>query len=322
MSIKSLVVDTAGQIGVHPRIVKMVSTDTIDKITTVGYVQNHPLASVILPTDVILCSFDSGTPNVPEWGLFTPLITNGSITLDPSAIEELATIVNYIATFSDTVGTLQNGSNPAISPGIIQSGTNGGGVTGGLHLYPPTASSGSLLISSANLSTNSQVSITTAGTFGQSTSFVIGDPASASGTILTANGQGVDGNGANFIYNKKTLNAVNLMLGQHVTIQPSSGSKSYIITDIWVAPNTNFSNDGNRLLSITDGTHVYTAITSPLLLSLVNKKWGDSSVPLPVSVATNQPTTPGAPLFAVYSGGSADYSTGLINLTINLTRVA
>ncbi len=118
------------------------------------------------------------------------------------------------------------------------------------------------------------------------------------------------------------MDATQLVLGASIIIYPSSGSKSYVITDIWLGKNTNFSNDGNRLISISDGTHVYSAITSALLLTQVNTKWGGTGVPLPATASITQPTTPGANIIAVYSGGSADYSTGLVDISINLMRVA
>lgn len=85
---------------------------------------------------------------------------------------------------------------------------------------------------------------------------------------------------------------------------------------------TNFSG-GDRDLSITDGTNVWTVIPAATLQALVNDTWNASTtnVPFPVSVPLNEYTIAGANLYAVYSGGTTDYTAGSVSVTVEYERV-
>jgi hypothetical protein len=81
---------------------------------------------------------------------------------------------------------------------------------------------------------------------------------------------------------------------------------------------------GNRLLSVTDGVHTYTVLTAATLAtSNIQAEFGSAAVPYSATPSDMvQPTTAGANLYAVYSGGATDYTAGIINLTIVAERVA
>ena len=86
---------------------------------------------------------------------------------------------------------------------------------------------------------------------------------------------------------------------------------------------TNFSGaGGDRNLSITDGTHVYSIIPSASLITLPgNVAWGNAALPLPVSLAQSTPTVGGTNLYLQYSGGTTDYTTGSITVSALLIKV-
>jgi len=111
-----------------------------------------------------------------------------------------------------------------------------------------------------------------------------------------------------------------------VTIQASSGAKQYKVRDIRM----NYSasglsgGSGDRLLSVTDGTTVYnsTGITAALLGTPVNTIWGGTGNPLAGTVAMNTSTAAGAALVATYTGGTMDFTTGTVTISVLTQRVA
>lgn len=122
------------------------------------------------------------------------------------------------------------------------------------------------------------------------------------------------------------LPAASLATSGHVTIQASSGSKQYKVRDIRVDYSASglSGGGGDRLVQITDGTTVYNnaGITAALLGTPVNTVWGGSGNPLPGTVAMNTSTAAGATLYAVYAGGTTDYTTGTVNVSVLVERVA
>lgn len=122
------------------------------------------------------------------------------------------------------------------------------------------------------------------------------------------------------------LTAAALASAGTVSIQASSGSKQYKVRNIIV----NYSaaglsgSSGDRLVKITDGTTIYNnaGITAALLGTPVNTIWGGSGNPLPGTVALNTATAAGAALVAAYSGGTLDYGTGTVNISVLVERVA
>lgn len=78
---------------------------------------------------------------------------------------------------------------------------------------------------------------------------------------------------------------------------------------------------GDRLISVTDGTSTWTAITAALLGTPVATRWGGSGVPYPATKAhlttASVTGTPAAPtVYAQYSGGTADYTAGALKLIV------
>lgn len=123
-----------------------------------------------------------------------------------------------------------------------------------------------------------------------------------------------------------TLAATALASSGHVNIVDGVTGVSYKVRDIKM----NYGaaglsgGGGNRLVTITDGTTVYNnaGITAALLGTPVNTVWGGSGNPLPGTVAANTATVAGADLYAVYSGGTTDFGTGSVSITVTIERVA
>lgn len=102
----------------------------------------------------------------------------------------------------------------------------------------------------------------------------------------------------------------------------SPGSAQYKITNIYLnSGGTNFSG-GDRDLILTDGTTVYTDITSVTLLALPgNTNWGSATLPFPASAPINTLTGGGANLYLIYFGGTTDYTAGSLTVTVEYARV-
>ncbi len=165
-----------GEVGVTPGIVLVDSTDSLDRITTAGYLNASNLAgTVIYNTDFIAVSYSGDI----DW--FRAIISHGVITLQTiGPIIILPTIADHIAVFLDTEGTLGEDVPTAINAGNIQAGL-ATGVAGYFASFPPIASRGSLrLIANPNVG-NTLIQIVNA-SYGQASVLTMPDPG-----VATAN---------------------------------------------------------------------------------------------------------------------------------------
>lgn len=111
--------------------------------------------------------------------------------------------------------------------------------------------------------------------------------------------------------------------GKVAIFTPANATQTIKIREIVLSgAGTAFSGGGgDRLISVTDGTSTWTAITAALLGTPVATRWGGSGVPFPATaahhVAASVVGTPAAPtVYAQYSGGSADYTAGALTLLV------
>lgn len=155
------------------------------------------------------------------------------------------------------------------------------------------------------------------------TSGTMVDSGIASNLVLRTNIATPDTN-VNLVTFDVTVTAAALASGASVTLYASTGAKQYKIRALWVnRGDTNFSGGGgDRLLSITDNTTVYSLVPAASLQTLANTGWGVTGLPFPASAAINTSTAAGASLVAKYSGGAADYSAGSVVISGLLQRVA
>jgi len=180
MTISNITIDVAGQIGVNPRIVRVVCDDTLSEVTTAGFLnhQNTSAQGGILLTDIVLVKYDT------DVGFFKPSISSGIITLvSVMADVALPTIANYIATFSNTEGGIKNGSSTATNPGNINAGLSG--TAGALSSFPATEAKGSLKVA-AVANTGDTVTTISNAAMGQASVVSIPDPAAATANFAVA----------------------------------------------------------------------------------------------------------------------------------------
>ncbi len=122
--------------------------------------------------------------------------------------------------------------------------------------------------------------------------------------------------------NTVTVTEAALAAAGNVPLIVSATGQQFRLQDILLnSGGTNFSGGGgDRLLSITDGTTVYSVIPAASLQTLANARWGSVAVPYPASAPINRLTVAGQNLRAIYSGGTADYTAGSLSLTIVYDR--
>lgn len=110
MSVLSFTVDVAGQIGVQPRRVKIISTDNLATVTTAGYLNNQSLVPALMPTDFVDMVYGySETTLTGTQGVFIPSVAvDGSITLSTFIGQSVQLPVNVgdLAVFVSTNGTI------------------------------------------------------------------------------------------------------------------------------------------------------------------------------------------------------------------------
>lgn len=104
---------------------------------------------------------------------------------------------------------------------------------------------------------------------------------------------------------------------------PLDLTETYNVRDIrLIGGGTNFGAGGDRLLDLTDGTTVWTTIANADLETApaASLTWGNAKVPFLTS-KNNVNSVAGAKIYFVYSGGSADHTTGSIVFHVYLERL-
>lgn len=181
MTALQITIDTAGQLGVNPRIVKVLCDDSLAEVTAAGFLNPQNLSGIgsIIPTDLVLVKYTD------DVGFFKPTISGGVITLSSvTADVELPTTLNHIATFANTGGGIKNGSAVAINAGNIQAGLSG--TAGRFISYPTTAAKGTLQLKAVDNSANFDLTLSNAATIGQATTIIIPDPSGSSAAMVVA----------------------------------------------------------------------------------------------------------------------------------------
>jgi hypothetical protein len=289
-----------GQVGVIGAAKYMVSTDSIATITTAGYLNNLDLAVFpIAASDIIGLTYNynvqTGAGNF-TWA--TIALSNGTITIveavNPGNVL-LPVVSGDIAIFNGTTGQLKDSNQKAT------------------NLASPfqVTSPGSVVI--GDLLSAADVNGTIADTGIAATSVAISSLASPDAS-------------SNLIWHDVTCTAAALATAGKVNIQVSSGSKQYVVRNVLV----NYSaaglsgGGGNRLLAISDGTNVFNnaGITAALLGTPINTVWGGTGNPLPGTLAMDTASVAGATIFAQYTGGTTDYTTGSVVISILVQRTA
>jgi len=306
----------AANTGVLPNIKTMTVGDNLTTVTTAGYLnavnlQGYPLSNGDILN--VLYSFNQQT-GVGTYGIFAVSISNGVITLVEDVSEGnvvLPTIANHIATYVGTDGRLTEDPATAISGGNIQAGLSG--TQGKLIFYPPTAASGHNEIAASD-NTNSAVGTLLFDQVQNNTTFHLTSPIITPNLYIQVSDK-AGGLASDIKSFTKTVTATNLSGGAFSTLllAEGTGTQFVVLTLSLSGFGTNFSGGGgNRNLAITDGTTVYSVIPAATLQALANNVWGSVDIPFPASAGMSTPTASNASLYAVYSGGTTDYSAGSV----------
>jgi hypothetical protein len=226
MTTISITTDFPGQVNVMPQNPRIVCTDSLEAVTTSGYLDNISMQGhTINPTDVIEIIYNYSTINkTGTFGFFIPTITEGIITLSQwfnSGNVVLPVSAGDIALFYNTEGQIYDAgispSNISLThlasvgttisnylshfsdtSGTLSSAaanvTNPGNISAGLSgtagsvtSYPATATTGSLSLTAVSNSGNYANSISNAST-GQATTWSMADPGTSASNLLQASG--------------------------------------------------------------------------------------------------------------------------------------
>ncbi len=114
--------------------------------------------------------------------------------------------------------------------------------------------------------------------------------------------------------------------GKVNVISAGLATDQYKVRDVrLVGGGTNFGAGGDRLLSLTDGTTVYTTVANADLESApaATLPWGNAKVPFLTGVSDTA-TAAGAALYFQYSGGTpgTPHTTGSIKFSVCVEKVA
>lgn len=310
-----------GEFPIHFR--EILTTDSLATITAAGYLNKLMSANGYTFTlrDLLFVNYASGS-----FGLF--ILTedaNGVFTMHLTGNTNVAlpTIANHLAVFTDTIGTLGEDVGTAIQGGNIQAGLSG--TAGYLASFPSTGAKGSFRFA-AVANTGDTVTTFSNVAMGQATTVSVSDPGASTGYVNTSTVNASTTPVGAFITKDVALTAAGLASAGHITIQAGSGSMRFKVRNVWVRYSAAglSGGGGDRLVQITDGTTVYNnaGITAALLGTPVNTVWGGSGNPLPGTVDMATATAAGATLYAVYAGGTTDFTTGTVNITVALERTA
>lgn len=108
-----------------------------------------------------------------------------------------------------------------------------------------------------------------------------------------------------------------------VTLLTANKGERWKIRDIRLSGGGTDFSGGDRLLSITDGTTVWSIIPAATLQTLAAAKWGDAGLPYPATPADlTVASVLSTNISAQYSGGATDYTAGELTLILILERTA
>jgi hypothetical protein len=311
MGIVSIFTDTTGQVGVYPRRVKILTTDSLATVTTAGYLNAEALSVyTIYPTDVfdIIYLYVTAT-NSGTYGKFLPTFTNGIITLIQSPGTGgvvLPTIANHIATYTDTAGTLSEDAATAINGGNIQAGLSG--TAGTVASFPATAAKGSLVLKGVANAGNTLTTISNAA-MGQASVVSIPDPGTATADFAVApaalvNNNLIKANGTVGLIADAGIAASNVM---SLAATNTMAASSMIILDKATATTTGGAATINKEAGVLTTESLTTVAGSAYAITLTNSKIATTSVILTSYMGGTNPTV-NLNISAVAGSGSATIS--------------
>ena len=125
--------------------------------------------------------YQSVTGNIEDLGYLPSDAAKTRVVMAGSAV-----VVNHIAKFVDTTGTVDDTAGAAINSGNIQAGLSG--TAGTLISFPAVAANGSFIWAAVGNAGNFNVTVSPVSTQGQATVYTIGDIGAATGGIPVSTG--------------------------------------------------------------------------------------------------------------------------------------
>lgn len=187
MAILNIVTSQTGLVGTLPSLAYLDTSDTEATVLTAGYLNHAVEQGTQFSLPCLAAITTRATPNaVPSvgWYRITHTGANWSVTTPSSPTPgtvTLPTIVNHIATFTDTLGTISEDPATAINGGNIQAGLSG--TAGFLSSFPATPAKGSLRLTAVANTGDTLVTISNA-LHGQASVYSIPDSGAATANLL------------------------------------------------------------------------------------------------------------------------------------------
>lgn len=178
--------DTAGQVGNNPRTVRLLTDATLSEVTAPGFVSQEELApNALYSTDAILAiiGYNFETQSGGALALLNPTISGDVITISEAntgSEVQLPVVVGRLAVFTNLSGQIGDPFVTASHVGPLYLGQSG--TAGYLRSYSATPSSGAFTFQGEANSGNFFCTLKNAA-FGQNTSIVIPDPATANAKV-------------------------------------------------------------------------------------------------------------------------------------------
>ena len=187
MSIISIQTVQAGLVGVFPSLAYIDTSDPLATVLTTGYLNHEVQNGTSFQLPCIAAVSTKETPTSAArigWFAISHSGVNWSLVSasSPAAgVVTLPTILNHIAIYSDTTGTLAEDAATAINGGNIQAGLSG--TAGYLASFPATASSGSLRLTAVANTGDTLVTISNA-LHGQASVYSIPDSGASTANFI------------------------------------------------------------------------------------------------------------------------------------------
>jgi hypothetical protein len=218
------------------------------------------------------------------------------------------------------------------------------GTAGTVDVFPTTALKGKIQIAAVANTNDDTLTITNAAQAAART-YTIPDAGGAADFVMNAGTQTIAGaktfSGNINITTAGALQADSITLsylkwvdvdvtaaildgaGTVPVIVGASGDRYKVRNIVLVGGGTNFGAGGDRAISLTDGTNVYTTVANADIESAptASLAWGDAKVPFLTGVS-NIASVAGQNIRFQYSGGTTDHTTGSISFSVCLEKVA
>ncbi len=190
MAILNIMIGSTGLEGVAPRVIYIYTTNTLAEVTAVGFLNNAKAEGFTFSEADMALVTTKTTPGAADtqcaW--LEVSISGQNVTLVPAGSPGsvvLPTTANYIAHFTDALGTLSSAAANIINAGNIQAGLSG--TAGYLASFPATAARGSLRLVGANSAGDTVTQITNASQAAART-YTIPDAGQSSSFLMTNSG--------------------------------------------------------------------------------------------------------------------------------------